>query len=215
MGAKTWMLVYADGSVEETLKRAPSLDRDAAFALTRKLFPSEKLEPLEDKVLSFTCPPDNEIVTGCFSGLSIVAAREFGLDKPSRIAPNFLAGGPGQTIYLHAMHGAVDWFAYAVWKDGRLIRSLSLSADSGVMEDLGDRLPFEVPYWSGVHPVYAPDDDEQTSYPFVFHPLELGEAALRNLFGYHLEGPIDPDSIDPETIPLARYRRVKPWWKIW
>ncbi|MGW3628080.1 DUF6928 family protein, partial [Streptomyces sp. NPDC000880] len=29
------------------------------------------------------------------------------------------------------MHSVVDWLAFAVWEDGRLIRSLSLSPDDG------------------------------------------------------------------------------------
>jgi hypothetical protein len=35
------------------------------------------------------------------------------------------------------MHSVVDWFAYAVWIDGQLRRSLSLSPDSGIMEIVG------------------------------------------------------------------------------
>ena len=30
------------------------------------------------------------------------------------------------------MHSVVDWFAYARWVNGTLVRSLSLSPDSGV-----------------------------------------------------------------------------------
>jgi hypothetical protein len=54
------------------------------------------------------------------------------------------------------MHSVVDWFAFAVWQDGRLKRSLSLSPDSGVLEDIGAKLPFEEPYWSGKHPAVNP-----------------------------------------------------------
>ena len=52
-------------------------------------------------------------------------------------------------------------------------------------------------------------------YPFPFHPLDLGEAALAALFGYHIEGPIDPALLAPETIPLARYKRSRSRWKFW
>ena len=55
----------------------------------------------------------------------------------------------------------------------------------------------------------------QGDFPFPFDPMELGEAALLELFGYQLEGVIIPGGVKPETIPLAGFRRTKPWWKLW
>lgn len=110
------------------------------------------------------------------------------------------------------MHSVVDWFAYAIWNEGNLRRSLSLSPDSGVLEDIGVRLPFEDPYWAGVHPVIE-SDQEDFIYPFVFHPLELGEAALLDLFGYQLEGISGAPLFDPEEISLMRFERYKTWWR--
>jgi hypothetical protein len=52
----------------------------------------------------------------------------------------------GGTVYLRAMHSVVDWFAYAQSINGKFARSLSLSPDSGVLEDIGQRLPFEEPF---------------------------------------------------------------------
>ena len=213
MGAKTWMLVYSDGITGEILKSRPGLDRNTTANLARKLFPSERLEPLEDESLLFMCPPDNELIVGCFPGLSIVAAKEFGLDYPSELQSAFIEPSLGRTICLHAMHSAVDWFAYAIWKDGKLQRSLSLSPDSGILEDIGPRLSFEEPYWAGEHPALDPEEEE-SHYPFAFHPLELGEAALLELFGYQLEGAGDCQ-VEPEEISLLRFKRSKPWWKVW
>jgi hypothetical protein len=214
MGAKTWMLAYVDGSADKILKSNPRLDRSATEALAKRLFPSEKLEPMPDGDLSFTCPPDDEICIGCFPGLTIVAAKEFGIDYPSRLTPRFLESAGSGTVYFHAMHSAVDWFAYAVWENGTLKRSLSLSPDSGILEDIGPRRSFEEPYWSGGHPATDPEDGED-EYPFPFHPLELGEGALLDLFGYQLEGFIDPNNLQPEEISLMRFRRAKAWWKLW
>ncbi len=75
MGAKTWMLVYAQGSVKDALRNQPKLDRDATEQLARRLFPKEKLEQIGDGDLSYTCPPDDELHIGCFSGVSILAAK--------------------------------------------------------------------------------------------------------------------------------------------
>jgi hypothetical protein len=214
MGAKTWMLAYVNGSASDILNGDPILDREATSALARKLYPSEKLEPLEDEDLFFTCPPDDELVVGCFPGLSIIAAKEFGIDNPSALDSKFLHAATGSVVYLHAMHSVVDWFAYAIWTDGKLKRSLSLSPDSGVIEDIGSRLAFEEPYWAGQHPVFDPEVDEDDDYPFSFHPLELGEAALFELFGYQLEGDA-PSDVQPENITLARFKRSRSRWKFW
>jgi hypothetical protein len=211
MGAKTWMLVYSEGIPREILRDTPVLDRDATTAFVERLFPSEKLVPLDDGDLSHTCPADDEIVAGCFPGLAVVAAKEFAVDYPSRLPTEFVDAFPDRSIYLHAMHSVVDWFAYAVWRNGQLQRSLSLSPDSGILEDIGARLAFEEAYWAGDYPATDPDEDDN-DYPFVFHPLDLGEAALQSLFGYQLEGMIDTQ-FAPETIPLMRFKRKKAWWR--
>jgi hypothetical protein len=84
-----------------------------------------------------------------------------------------------------------------------------------VLEDVGARLPFEEPYWAGDHPALDPEEDEGT-YPFPFHPLELGEAALAELFGYVLEGELRPGLLEAEETPLMRFQRKKSrWWRPW
>jgi hypothetical protein len=207
MGAKTWMLVYADTDAREALKVMPPLDREATLRLANSLFPGEKLISVGDGDLSYTCPPDDEVHIGAFAGVSIVAAREFvGIDYPSKLPERFLAAGAGRTMYLHAMHSVVDWFAFAQWNNGGLVRSLSLSPDSGILEDIGQRLPFEAPYWAGQHPAVEDEDDE---YPLPFHPLSLGETALKTFFGYQLEGAVDLTLLEPESIPLIRYKRTR------
>jgi hypothetical protein len=131
MGAKTWMLVLADAHAREAFAGIPQLDREATQKLAHALFPDEKLEPVGDGDLSYTCPLDNELHVGCFPGVSVVAAKEFGIDYPSKLPRRFIAAGGGGTVILHAMHSVVDWFAYAIWTNGRLRRSLSVSPDSG------------------------------------------------------------------------------------
>jgi hypothetical protein len=112
------------------------------------------------------------------------------------------------------MHSVVSWSAFAVWENGILKRSLSLSPDSGVLENLGQPRGFEQAYWAGQHPMVEPGED-QGEHALLFDPLDLGEAALLDLFGYQLEGVIGADEVAPEGIALQRYRRVRPWWKWW
>lgn len=150
MSAKTWMLVYAETNARNALGARPSLDKKATQRLASALFPAERLDPLGTGDLSYTCPPDDELHIGCFAGASVVAAKEFGIDHPSKLAGRFIAAGGSGTISLHAMHSVVDWFAYAKWVNRKLVRSLSLSPDSGILEDIGERMPFEEPPPTGV-----------------------------------------------------------------
>jgi uncharacterized protein DUF6928 len=212
VGAKTWMLVYAKTKVEEALRNGTQLDRDATLQLATSLFPKDKLEPIGQGNLSYTCPPNDELHIGCFPGVSILAAKEFAIDHPSKLPAPFISAGGSGTIYLHAMHSVVDWFAFAQWINGKLVRSLSLSPDSGVLEDIGQRLAFEEPFWLGQNPVTV--DSEEDDYPLPFHPLELGEAALKEFFGYQLEGFLDPTLLQPESIRLIKYKRRRRW-KLW
>lgn len=211
MGAKTWMLVYANVKVGDALRSSTELDHDATLQLATKLFPKDKLEPIGEGDLSYTCPPNDELHIGCFPGVSILAAKEFSIDHPSKLAAPFISSGGSGTVYLHAMHSVVDWFAFAQWVNGKLVRSLSLSPDSGILEDIGQRLPFEKPFWSGQNPA----SDDEDGYPLPFHPLEMGEAALKEFFGYQLEGFVDPVLLQPESIPLVKYKRARSRWKLW
>lgn len=202
-------------SQQVILKVYPEPNLDKTLALLKLLFPGEGLERVDDGDLSFTCPPNNLIYAGCFDGISVVAAKEFGRDKPSKIDQRFIAASNYRCVYLHAMHSVVDWFAFAKWESGKLIRSLSLSADSKIIEDVGERLNFENPYCNGDHSLLDAGNDGDEEYPFKFHPLDLGEEALKAFFGYQLEGAISEDLIEPEKIKLFGFKRVKPWWKIW
>ena len=213
MGAKTWMLVYADADARASLAAAPRLDRARTIELARRLFPGETLKPAGDGTLNQTSPPDNEVHAGCFPGVCVIAAREFAIDKPSTLDRRFVEAAGRGLVTLHVMHSVVDWFAFACWSDGKLVRSLSLSPDSGIAEDYGTRLPFERPYWAGEHPALAPEETDE--YPFPFHPLELGEAALSALFGYQLEGALSSNLFDPESVALMRFTRSRPWWRFW
>jgi hypothetical protein len=87
---------------------------------------------MEDGSLLLANPPDDVVYAGCFPGLTIVCTAEAAVDRPSQLDPRFLKEAVGRTVYLHAMHSVVDWFAYAKWSPvGELLRSLSLSPDDG------------------------------------------------------------------------------------
>ncbi len=131
---------------------------------------------------------------------------------PSQLPQRFLDAARGRTLVLHAMHSVVDWLAFALWRDGVLIRSLSVSPGGGIQEDIGERLEFELPFWAGERPVEIDPawGEDQDPYPLPFHPLELGEEALRALFGFVIEGWQDPEDVDAQEIPVHGFHLVDP-----
>lgn len=213
MGAKTWMLMYAEGDPAAVLRARPAIDREASAALLAQLFPGQRFTRQEDETLARACPHGRDVRIACYPGLSIVAADELAIDHPSLLDQRFLDAAQGRTVYLHIMYSVVDWFAYGIWKDGSWQRALSVAPEGGVIEDLGERRPFEVPYWEGKYPAVDPED-EPSDYPLPFHPLDLGEAALEALFGYQLEGDNGPSLLDPASIPLMAFKAPR-WWQFW
>ena len=201
MGAKTCFIAFSDGNPAEILRSQPILDRARTNDFVARFHSGLKLTSIADSTLAEAYPKKNEVFAGCFPGLSIIATDEVALDRPSQIPTRYLHAVDTQYVYVHAMHSVVDWFAYAIWKDRKLIRSLSVSPDNGVIEDIGEHRQFELEYWSGSRSI---EDDE---YPLKFHPLEFGESALLDLFGFQLEG--DEAAFDPFSVSVCGFRKEK------
>lgn len=222
MGAKTCLVVQSEGDMRGILASYPTPDAAATVGLVASLFPGASFVEPRTSALWDTYVSHGSVVAGCFPGLSIIVSAEVAVDCPSELASRFIAK-KGTTV-LHVMHSVVDWLAFAVWQDGRLVRSLSVMPDNGVMENIGDALAFEKPYWEGEHPAVDPDE-EPDGYPLPFHPLELGEEALRQFFGFQLEGFHDATLLEPDRVPMLRFdvgvansvsaKGKAAWWKFW
>jgi hypothetical protein len=153
------------------------------------------------------------LYAGRFAGLDIVCCRTLMDLAPDALEQLVLRLGRGRRAYVHLMHSVSDALAFACWVDGRLVRHLSVSPDSGVVQDHGPRLEFERPCWAGEHPVgpdpawwHDGDEEDDAPYPLPFHPLELGERALKHFFGFVLEGRRDASCIDPAEVHLTGFR---------
>lgn len=212
VGAKTALLAFADGDIRPALLRAVPAERSATEALVRQVHPGYVVAPADDSTLfDDIYPPDDTTYATVLAGAELYCDQRLVLDRPSELPEHLRRAGAGRRIIMHAMHSVVDWLAFAVWEDGVLIRSLSLSPDGGIRENVGKPYDFELPYWAGEHPVEpVPGWPDQGPYPLPFHPLALGEEALRALFGFVVEGYPDPDDIDPEAVHLHGFRVTDP-----
>ena len=215
MGAKAWFAAYYDHDPRETLAANPELDRDASLALARQMLPRATLREIEDGSLDFLNPDEGEVFAGVYGDLKIIAHLGLGAELPSRLDRRWHSPGLGSTTYVHATHSVVDWCAFALWQNGVLVRALSVSPDDGVLEDIGTRLPFEVPYWDGDFAIEDEFEDGEAD-PLPFDPLELSEAALLAMLGFQFEGVMADWVCDPAKIPIMRFEASMPaWWKFW
>ena len=200
----TAVVMYADTNPIDVLRAAPVLDRSATLVLVSQLFPGDEVAEIGDALLADAINPAEGVVyIGCFPGLDIVCGWQLVTERPSEATERIVTGPDRRTAYLHAMHTVVDWCTFAIWTEGALVRGLSVSAGSGIVEDVGDRLAFEEPYWAGEREE-CPDDEG--AHPLAFHPVALGRAALHALFGFRIEGHEEIDDVDPEIVPLVGYR---------
>jgi hypothetical protein len=210
MGAKTALLAFADGDVRSALAGVSDPDRAAAERLVRRVHPGFAVEEIADGTLAGTYPPDDVTCGLSVAGVDLVIDRRLMLDRPSELPEHLRRLGAGRRIVLHGMHSVVDWLAFAIWEDGTLVRSLSLSPDSGVMENIGEPLEFERPYWAGERAVEPDPAWDEEPYALPFHPLEMGEDALRFLFGFVIEGRWEDTDIDADAIPVHGFQVTDP-----
>jgi hypothetical protein len=223
MGAKTALLAFVDGDLPAALRAAGRsqaagllpggsgrIDVNEAEAIVRRLSPGYEVAPIPGGSLFEDCyPPDDVTFAAVLPGAVLLCDRRLVAETPSQLPDQLLAEAAGRRILLHSMHSVADALTFAVWEGGRLIRSLSVSPDTGIVEDIGEPYPFERPYWAGEHPVTSTFPG-QGPYPLPFHPLELGEEALRALFGFVLEGRPQPNDVDTETVRLHGFRVADP-----
>jgi hypothetical protein len=211
MGAKTALLAFTDGDLRPALLGATLAAAAETEELVREVLPGYEVTLVGETTLDATYPPDDVTYATVLPGAELLCDRRLVLDRPSELPEHLLRAGTGRRIIMHGMHSVVDWLCFAVWEDGTLIRSLSLSPGGGIAEDFGEPFDFERPYWAGEHPVEPmpglPDEDP---YPLPFHPLDLGEDALRALFGFIIEGVPGPDDINVEAVHLHEFRVADP-----
>ncbi|WP_420037711.1 DUF6928 family protein [Streptomyces sp. cg28] len=213
MGAKTGLLVYADGDVPGLLRQVGAANLERTSVMMRRLNPSCEIEVSHGSDLyEGVYPTEGTAYAASWPGVEIVCDRRVMIDSPSRLPEHLVAASADRRLVLHAMHSVVDWLAFAVWEDGRLIRSLSLSPDDGIIENIGEPLPFELPYWAGDRPadVIPWPGEKEEPYALPFHPLELGEDALRALCGFIQEGWPEPEDVDAENIELHGFHVRNP-----
>ncbi len=206
MGAKAGILALGDRDFTESLRQLPRADAERAVALVTEIFPGYQVEPVQGRALEESTYPDDDVVYALSTpGIDIMCDQRFILGKPSDLPAHVLHVAAGRAVALCAMHTVDDSFAYAVWSGGALVRSLSMSLPRGIVEDIGEPLDFERPFCARRQAA-----SDQHAGALGFHPLDLGQQAMRFLFGFALEGLPEPDDVNAAQITMLGYRVTDP-----
>ena len=206
MGAKAGILALGDGDFAEALRQLPTADAERTAALVANIFPGYQVEPVRGWPLAeATYPPDEEVQALSAPGIAILCDGRFVLEKPSELPGHVLDLAAGRRVALCAIHSVDDSLAYAVWNDGELVRSLSVSLPRGIVEDVGEPFECERPFWASRRAFVA-----RHPGALGFHPLDLAQRVMRCLFGFALEGRPEPDDVDAGQISMLGYRVTDP-----
>ena len=132
MGAKAGILALSDRDFAESLRQFPRADAERTNALVAEIFPGYQVEPVESWPLEESTYPEDDVVYVLSApGIDIMCDQRFMFDKPSELPAHVLDVAGGRRVALCAMHSVDDSFSYAVWANGELARSLSLSLPRG------------------------------------------------------------------------------------
>lgn len=115
MGAKTGLLMYADGDIPGLLRHTGAPDPDRTSALVRRSFPDAAIERCQGSNLySGVHPPPGRADAGSWPGVDVLADQRLMIDTPSQLPEHLVSASAGRRLVLHAMHSVVDWLACAV-----------------------------------------------------------------------------------------------------
>jgi hypothetical protein len=191
VGSRTVIVAHGDADIQHVLRAAPVLDRPGTLELVGTVFPEMQLDEVGDALLLDSLdPPDGAVYAGCFPDLDLLCTRLLVGERPSETVKRYPRPHHRPNTYLLVLDSDTSWCAFGMLREGELVRSLSVTPER-VYENIGDPLPFELPFCEGER---EPD------------PLALGEEALHAFFGFRLQGMDSVDDVDPEVIPLVGYR---------
>ena len=210
MGFKTALYAVGPGTPRDDVRAHAEGGPEAAQAAATRWFPDAEVTPLGVSTLADGGYPgsEDELYVATFGPTTVLG----GMVPPAQVDRlGRAAAEAGLMTWQLMIHSVVDLCQFEVHRaDGAVLRSFEAYSDKelddSVADSVGEPLPFEVPYWAGEH-------REEEDSPFLFHPLELGEAAIAWIFGTVGEG-APPDAVqaelgeptDPFDLPMHGFR---------
>ncbi len=203
MGWSVALACASLGEAGEAFGQGMTPDPDAAAGLARRLYPDDSVVETGDTVLDFAMwPYEDELFVGAYGRALIVCDRRlYGVDDQARsLADEIAKALPGASCGVLVLHSVVSgcWFR---WYDDTVPRrDVFVTAEDGVVVDLGDRMEAEEPFWAEIESGGGED------VPLPFDYEEYGLALAReHLFGRDI-AERGPDGFLPLELPLRRFK---------
>ncbi len=191
------------------------------------------LSKIKDRTIEEVINPvDNEVYIGRYKNNLIICAPDMPLtffdDEAGHAEKMLINKFPGAEICSIVLHSAVNFWGYAVIKDGQRIRARAGSSEDETFLEFGEPLKEELDLLSKSHI----NEDGKREYLFEDFPDEpmsedrVGENFVFEVAGRYLGEPLDScDDFLFETrlngysysklINPSSEKSGKPWWKFW
>ena len=111
--------------------------------------------------------------------------------------------------FLLGAESTYAWGAFAEWEEGSLRRSFSASL-TYIHENIGLPGPWELPFWSGEHPIQFPEGATPDPQALPFHPQQFADLAATHSLGLRLVGTPQDGEIDPSSVLLSDFMMRDP-----
>lgn len=200
-----WSVALACASIGEPVHafgNGLTPDPDAAAALARRLYADAGVVESGDTVLDFALwPYEDELFVGAYGRALVVCDRRLlRVDDGARRLADQIAGAlPGATCGVLVLHSVMSgcWFRW--YERNELHRDVFVTAEDGVVVDVGDRLAAEAPFWKAI-------DEGAADVPLPFDYEEYGlELARAHLFGRRI-AERGTDGFLALELPLRRFK---------
>jgi hypothetical protein len=205
MGWSVALACASLGEAGEAFGQGLTPDPDAAAGLARRLYPDNAVVETGDTVLDFAMwPYEDELFVGAYGRALVVCDRRlYCVDDQARsLADEIAKALPGASCGVLVLHSVVSgcWFRWYERNVQR--RDVFLTAEDGVVVNLGDPLEAEAPFWAEIE--NGGGDDVPLPFDYEEYGLALARA---HLFGRDI-AERGPDGFLPLELPLRRFKLV-------
>lgn len=207
MAARVSTIWFVDNNdVRAELSLYPQPDQAAALAIAQRLHPGKEFESLGPHPLSIaaTVQP-GYLFIGTYENISVVASAELSACLPSELPESWLLSPQAPLTFLVSSSPDRAQGSFAIWENGQLRRSFS-ALPIDIVENIGIPQTWELPYWSGKHPLRYPPGILPDPQALPFHPQQFAEAANAEWLGFRYTGAPHEGDLDKTQILLWGFK---------
>ena len=202
MGMKAQLVAVSPGLPRDDLIAHPIGSVQASRQAAESVLPGLVGEQVRDGSLAEDCYPQSQVYAGTFGDTWIVAS-----DHDSLLGWEPPDDDRDRNAIRVFLHSVVTMAGFTYWGSDGSHREFVGSWEEGAPVNDGDELPFEQSFWAGQQ---DPDGEARELHgsEMPFNPMDLGEEALREFFGFVGEGEPHPTDLDGFDIVLHGFNLV-------